>query len=530
MNKATKKHTGSYYTPQKTIDFMLDYLDLDSEFTLKVLEPSVGDGRFIGSLKNRLGDAADIDAIELDKEKTKSLELEYHIDEHVKVINQDFLNFAQNESPESYDLIIGNPPYINKKNMSRETLDFLMLMAKDFSLKRTICQNVWVGFILGSVKLIKKSGEIFFVLPLEFLQVNYAESLRNWLEKNFNTIHVLTFEERMFPEIEQETCLVYLTNRIEAQPSILYRRYNKLNLSTLNGESSIIRNKPLKKWSNAILTDDEVELLGKECSTLSSIATLGECAPGVVTAANNELILTRKECVELKATDFVKPIISKGSYLQNEVEINQELIQRLDISGKKNYLLDLRNAASLPNDLKDYLERSGNKIRNGKKIKDSYKCSRRNPWYGVALTHTGDVCFFKRYNIFPRLCFNSSKVLTTDIAYNLKLDSQYDARSLVFSFYNSFTLALCEFCCRYYGGGVAELTPSEFRSLKIPYREISNLQWQKFVELMRTGTEIQNVTRYVDSIVLHDWPLEEVKSLRRIWKKLILRRSKNRIQ
>ena len=34
-----------------------------------------------------------------------------------------------------------------------------------------------------------------------------TEKLRGFLEKKFNTIHILSFEERMFPEIEQEACL-----------------------------------------------------------------------------------------------------------------------------------------------------------------------------------------------------------------------------------------------------------------------------------------------------------------------------------
>lgn len=78
------------------------------------------------------------------------------------------------------------------------------------------------------------------------MQVQYAEKLRGFLEKKFNTIHILSFEERMFPEIEQEACLVYLTNENQGLPYISYRQYAKLDSKTPILESRIERNKPLK--------------------------------------------------------------------------------------------------------------------------------------------------------------------------------------------------------------------------------------------------------------------------------------------
>lgn len=70
------------------------------------------------------------------------------------------------------------------------------------------------------------------MLPTEFLQVLYAERLRTFLEEKFNTIHIITFLERMFPDIEQEACLVYLTNEVQALPYISYKQYKELDSTT----------------------------------------------------------------------------------------------------------------------------------------------------------------------------------------------------------------------------------------------------------------------------------------------------------
>ena len=117
-----------------------------------------------------------------------------------------------------------------------------------------------------------------------------------------------------------------------------------------------------------------------------------------------------------------------------------------------------------------YLNTIGEKENSsGIKLKERYKCRNRKPWYGVPIVANGDLFFFKRYDKLPKLCINEADLYTTDIAYNMRLKGYYDKRSAAFCFYNSLTLAQCEYYGRYYAGGVSELIPSEFKELAIPY-------------------------------------------------------------
>ena len=47
MKKLEDKLLGSYYTPFRTVRFMREYLQREHKIYGRVLEPSVGDGRFI---------------------------------------------------------------------------------------------------------------------------------------------------------------------------------------------------------------------------------------------------------------------------------------------------------------------------------------------------------------------------------------------------------------------------------------------------------------------------------------------------
>jgi adenine-specific DNA-methyltransferase len=63
----------------------------------------------------------------------------------------------------------------------------------------------------------------------------------------------------------------------------------------------------------------------------------------------------------------------------------------------------------------------------------------------------------------------------------------------IFSFYNSLTLVFAETNGRYYGGGVLELTPSEFKKLPIPYINISASKFEDFTNEFENKENIEEI-------------------------------------
>jgi len=519
-----EKLSGAYYTPFETVEFVYKYLIEQQKFPKTLLEPSMGDGRFI----DRFMYDSNIDTIvgiELDDKKTFELSNKNY-PAKISVVNSDFLLYAET-CIDKFQLIIGNPPYINIRNMKKDFLEKAKFICKTLDLKDNLIKNAWVAFVLASVKLLDSRGVIFFVLPTEFLQVKYAEKLRGFIEGKFNTIHILSFNERMFPEIEQEACLVYLTNDEKGLPYISYRQYEKLSSDTYLFESRIERNKPLKKWSNAILSDHDIDFLRTAASAYDRIGDIAESAPGIVTAANNKFILTKDEVSKYKCNQYVIPVISKGAMVRNHFEINNELISRIANEGKRIYLLNLAQTveSELPAPLRKYLSDVAKIERNGVEIQKGYKCSKRKPWYAVPIVKSGSVVFFKRYDLCPRISTNPSNIHTTDIAYNLQLHEGIDSESLVFCFYNSLTIAQCEFEGRYYAGGVLELIPSEFQSLHIPYRHIELTDIRKLEEMFSKCESLEAIIEFVNSKTLAlDLSVSEIKKLDSIRKQLLRRR------
>lgn len=519
-----EKLSGSYYTPKKTVQFVYDYLQQHHKSIKSILEPSAGDGRFI-QLFSKSNSVDNIVGVELYQEKVQAVN-ERVLSPKVTMIAADFLEYSA-ACEVRFDLVVGNPPYINIKNMDKEFLEVARLLCQSLNLPGSLIQNAWVAFVIAATQLLSETGTIFFVLPIEFLQVQYAEKLRGFLEKKFNTIHILSFEERMFPEIEQEACLVYLTNENQGLPYISYRQYAKLDSKVPILESRIERNKPLKKWSNAVLSDEEIDLLNRIANQYTTIAQLSDSAPGIVTGANNKFILTKEEVEQYECTQYVKPIISKGVMAKNKFEVNHALISELASTGKKVYLLDLARIKldELPASLNNYLSLVASTKRNGVEIQKSYKCSKRKPWYGVPIVKSGQVIFFKRYDLCPRISTNPAEIYTTDIAYNLRLHDGIKPESLVFCFYNSLTLAQCEFVGRYYAGGVSELTPNEFRAISVPYRPIESCDIERAKQMFSDNEDLNEIVAFVNSKTLEvDLTRHEIARLNVIRTKLIERR------
>ena len=76
-------------------------------------------------------------------------------------------------------------------------------------------------------------------------------------------------------------------------------RYGDCKKRILMQTNSIRRNKPLKKWSNAILGDDDIYLLKEASGRYHQIKDFGEIAPGIVTGGNRYFIGGRCERISV---------------------------------------------------------------------------------------------------------------------------------------------------------------------------------------------------------------------------------------
>lgn len=525
--------SGTHYTPSVLASFMVSYvcdnMVVENSADCKVLEPSFGGGVFLDALaKHSCKEVFKVNAIEIDTVAVDSYlkpNLLKSID--LEVFNEDYLDWCTDDkNRREYDLIIGNPPYISKKYLSEKQKNNCKKIHSQSPGFGSEVHNIWTSFLSDAVNRLTDNGVIAFVLPAEFLKVKFGEPIQRSLMKEFKRIEVFTFSTRVFPNIEQDTIILFLFK--SSDNGGLY--FTDINSSKclLKRKFRLIRKRSLEslklKWSAYPLLEKQIKEISQAKKRLSVISDFCETNPGIVTAANDYFIVNKETVESYQLEAISHPVIQKGAFVNGCVTLTKDKLNALINEGKPAFFLDFSKIDLSNKKHKEYIQLGENR-----EIHKRYKCKLRDTWYEVPGAWISEGFFFKRCHEYPKLIFNDADVLVTDSSYRIKMKDGYDIRSLIFSFYNSLTLAISEIQGRYYGGGVLELTPSEFKSLPIPYKKIDNATFEDFAEQFHKKRSIEEILAHNDEILLVNhlkMNESQIESLRTIRTSLMSRRLK----
>lgn len=523
------KETGSYYTPEILSDFLIKHIITEYGISnFRILEPSCGDGSFVKALGNNLVEGEiNLDLCEVDKsELNKSYNLvRKKASFKTKRILGDYLE--QNLS--DYTLVIGNPPYIAKKFLTKTQIAKCKSILTNSTKITGEVKNIWPAFVIKSTLELSESGVLCYVLPSELLQVKHTKVVREFLLSNFSRIEIFAFDELIFKGAEQDV-IVFVgkkeTNTKNCSVSFYQvEKLDDLKIPDYVRKHTNLNRKRMDKWTNYILSEDELDFVEGVIEKLALKKVKDYCKKaevGIVTAANDYFIKTDNEVQKLKLTHLTKPILKKSSYLNNSIIIDNNEISLLDANERPSKIILFENKPfnKQSKSAKRYIQ-EGETL----KLHERYKMKIRENWFVVPVTWASVGLFVKRCHLFPKVLYNPSGALATDSFYRIVMKPEYSIECLTFSFYNTLTFILAELEGRFYGGGVLELTPSEFRSLHVPYIDnYHNEYLYNLNTLFKKKSDINDVLDYTDSITLSRLDAFERERLNLIWGKLVKRR------
>ena len=518
-----KKNTGSYYTPAYLAEFISKRVlsHFEKRTRMSILEPSVGDGAFISELAKEKMLSINLTALDINKTELDTASQKWSR-KSASFIETDFLEFATSKK---YSGIVGNPPYVKKNILTSEQIELSKQIHSNEGLTEASVKNIWVTFLVKANTLLAKNGVLAFVLPSELLQVKFAEEVREYLKNQFERIEIFTFNDLMFECKGQDTIVLFAYKKADNKGEFF------ANISTkevLENSSFILKNNEILvsskvKWTHHFLTSEELTFIDNVKKELKTAYYYSVSKPGIVTAANKFFIVDKETEKRYSLSKYTKPIIQKGQFVNGSAVFSNEDFQKLVNNERPTKLLQLNDNDKISKKLREYL-----KIGELEDIPDRYKCKIRNNWYVIPnISEKPDAFFFKRSHLYPKLLKNNSDAFVTDSAYKVAMRKGYDLNSFVYSFYNTLTLLLSELDGRYYGGGVLELTPKEFKSLPIPYLNINSNQFDEFLTEFKNKNSIeeiliQNDYRILNSILNID--NEDIGKLQLILRKLKTKR------
>lgn len=533
-DSSEKKLRGAYYTPLQLANAMVNLCTADS--THSVLEPSCGDGVFLDSLRqlNLIDQIGSVDAVEIEPDEAEKVQHNYQNYQNIHVLNEDFFEFYSRmvSAQTQYDLILGNPPYIRYQYLTETQRELQSNILSSHGMKANKLINAWVAFLVACVQLLSENGRIAFVIPAEILQVAYAEDLRLFLSEHLAKITLITFEQLVFPDIEQEV-VVFIGEKGSVEKGIRIIEMSdlsgleKLDLQQ-NGFQKMQHVK--EKWTRYFTTAKEMELIQtiRADKRFAKFADYGLINVGITTGNNGYFSVSEKTCAEYALDNVTLPLIGRSSHAHG-IYFTSEDWENNKASGKRARLVNFPDCPieNYPDKHKAYIalgEATGEN--------EGYKCSIRDRWYIVPSVWVPDAFFLRRNNLYPKFVLNRCNAVSTDTMHRMKFNADVKPDNILLAYYNSISFAFTEICGRSYGGGVLEILPGEMGNIMLPkLDDIDEEKCQSLLKridaIVREDDDIEKALNIVDKEILVNAlgiDAEWCEKCRVIWKKMQRRR------
>lgn len=376
-SQAERNRFGQFATPTSLAEDMLRYAAslLPPDERIRFLDPAIGTGSFYSALlkvfpKNRIVEALGFEvdphygrpAVQLWKDTGLTLQLS---------------DFTRAEPSASYNLLVCNPPYVRHHHLSSEDKARLQVNTQQAGGMRVGgLAGLYCHFLGLAHAWMAEQGYAGWLIPSEFMDVNYGQAVKQYLLGRVTLLHIHRFDpnELQFADALVSSAVVWFKN--EPPPP---NHKVKFSFGGTLLEPKLMRLVPVRdlaherKWTR---------FPAAEVRSRGGVVTLGDffqIKRGIVTGDNRFFILNEEEIAARGLPmEVFNPILPGPRYLQqNEIRAREDGTP--DIK-RRLFLLDTK----LPEDeirrkyaaLADYLEEG-----KARGLHERYICVRRSPWY-----------------------------------------------------------------------------------------------------------------------------------------------------
>ncbi|KAA1249715.1 SAM-dependent DNA methyltransferase [Mycobacterium simiae] len=511
---ALRKARGAFFTPAAVARYITEWSIRSTSD--RILEPSCGEASFLLAAVERLttlrtpGKAeqyAALDGVELHLASARAArKLLRNAGVEARVVVNDFFCI---EPTSSYDVVIGNPPYIRYQEFSGAARARSREAALRAGVGLTNLASSWAAFAVHSALFLRPGGRMGLVLPAELLSVNYAAEVRRFLLASFARVDLVLFTERVFPHAQEEVLLLladgYLTGPTDH--ASVYQARNAAELATIAAGRMWTPTRPEEKWTLSLLSADALDaytglLSGGDFTVLES---WGHTTLGMVTGNNKYFALSPARVADLglEPTDVLR-LSPPGSRHLRGLAFGTAALNELGRNGSATRLF--RPPGEPSPAARAYIaagEAAG--------VHTAYKCRVRKPWWRVPHLAPADLLLTYMNADTPRLTTNTAKAAHLNSVHGVYLTPELHKLGkalLPLASLTSMTLVGAETVGRAYGGGMLKLEPREADRLPVPpaalvaaaAEALTSIRAQ-VAGLLRSG-ELIEASKLVDDVLL----------------------------
>ncbi len=492
-SQKTRNQFGQFATPPLLADQIvrLTGISLPQNGPVTFLEPAFGTGSFYSAVLRAPG----FDQIK----RSVGFELDSHYAEPARelwkneAIDITIADFTTQEPPraesERFNLVVTNPPYVRHHHIHSEDKRRLQRITEERrGFRPSGLSGLYAYFLYLAHDWMQEGGIAAWLIPSEFMYVNYGRQIREYLLEDVTLLQVHRFDphEAQFDDALVSSAVVLFKK--EPPPpghDVLFTYGGSLLEPAQSRHISVAAIAGFDKWNN---------LFSRQTKTLSknsvSVGDLFRIKRGLATGANKFFILSAEE-IEKKnlPVQFFRPILPSPRYLDTEEVFTDG--SGVPILDKRLVLLSCNLTERVVEEkhpkLWDYLQEG---VELG--IKDRYLCSKRSPWYSqeerepapILCTYMGrsrngdDVPF--------RFIRNHSSAIAANVYLNLypnpelcrALSRKPELIRSLWELLRNMTRGALISNGRTYGGGLHKLEPKELAGMKFAPDQFSKAEFE----------------------------------------------------
>ena len=476
---------GQFSTPNMLANDVLTHAKniFSKRGKVRFLDPAFGTGSFYSALNNVFPESR--------IETATGFEIDEHYGKPASKLWEEtdldyqLADFTKQDPPaedEKYNLIICNPPYVRHHHINgqKERLQTKALEAANMKLSGLA--GLYCHFMALAHPWMKKNGIAGWLIPSEFMDVNYGQAVKNYLLNEVTLLQIHRFDpsDVQFDDALVSSAVVWFKNKKPGKTHKVKFTYGgTIDTPTHEKDVSVSVLEKEKKWTRFPLSEEREENNKPRLNDFFAVKR------GIATGDNKFFVLTREQ-IESRGLPLeqFRPILPSPRHL-NVTEIKSDENGYPEIENQL-FVLDCK----LPFDevkrnypeLYEYLEEG---IQAG--VSERYLCKSRKVWYSQE--NRAESQFYCTYigrsdkegkkpfrfvlNRSKAIVANSYLILYPKPHLEKEIEQNPDLNEQLLEALNQITGKAMLDEGRVYGGGMHKMEPKEL--MNVPATEIQAL-------------------------------------------------------
>jgi len=176
-----------------------------------------------------------------------------------------------------FDVVIGNPPYVNANKLKKSLteLQYKYLKSNYTTAKGTV--DLYIYFFEKGIELTKEEGILSYITPNRFLSASYGKALRELLISDCEITSLIDYSDKaVFPDASTYPVISFLQHKSKQDYTILTGKFDDVTKQVIESNFPSTKLNILDDSILGFLLNDKLEITEKVINQAESLKNIGK--------------------------------------------------------------------------------------------------------------------------------------------------------------------------------------------------------------------------------------------------------------